>query len=109
MIENEIIQYLKDHSKGLISLQMCHAKELIAMVRKVRIYDQCHVKLHRLNHCNKAWELQRNILTTEDEINKQILLALEEKPNMDFYMYECYNDQLLFQGRIYATSPNLFD
>ena len=108
MTEQQIISYLHEQSHGVIKLSYTHARAIINMIIGGGQVTTAFVQLHQICQQTKNPILIRTIATTDNQINAEIIKALETPPNKDFFFYRCFNSQQEYEGCIYSTNPNLF-
>lgn len=109
LLETTIINYLKDQSGGRIKISEQQAQYIISLVRKSdsRITG-AFVKLFRYNATIGSYNFLYCVPTTQEQIDSQILIALEKNLPKEFYLYECYNAAGEIEGKIYTVNPELF-
>ena|ERR1700761_627960 len=107
---DKIILFLERQSRGVINLTQSDAQHIIDIVLQnaVNVEGKAFVKISRWNAVSSTWELIHTKTTTTEAIQVQINEALTKTPTMEFYMYECYNSAMEFEGKIFSASPTLF-
>lgn len=103
-----IIDYLRRKSGGLVNITNDMATEIISLARNEKIEHRAHVKLFRFSMQKKGYELQYTQESSDELIEKNIKEAINKPPVNECYMWECYNSQGDYQGKILTTDTNLF-
>lgn len=108
----QLIDYLFGESKGVITLSREQAEKIIDIVVHggYKIKHKGVAKLYRYNNVINNWELIRSVYASDQDIKLKIEQAMQkeevEAPNG--YMWECYNSDKLYEGRIYTWNISLF-
>lgn len=71
---------------------------------------KAYITLYEWSMNNKSWIKQYTAITTDEIIKIQIDKYLSgNNETMDFYRFDCYNSEGVFQGTLYTTHIWLFD
>lgn len=110
--ETKIIRYLQQLSKGLVTISMEQAADIINMVKETQQYQAAGIyacaKLYRWNATVENWEIMQVIPTTDELISQRILEELDKGPVNFFYRYILLDSNGDQQGCIYSANANLF-
>jgi hypothetical protein len=105
-VEQQIISYLSDQSRGVIRLTTEAAKHIVEIV--IGRHSPT-AKLFRWDANLNSWIHRRTEQTTMEEINKQIMEHLGKKDQPDkFYKWDMYNCCGEFEGSIFTLNLMLF-
>lgn len=107
-VEQSIREFLYQRSKGLIDISIQDARHIIDLVTGKPMAGEAVAKLFRYNACSNVWDLIRAVTTTDADIQKEIVEALNGTPVDKFYRWECYNAAGEFEGNILTINTNLF-
>jgi hypothetical protein len=103
-----IIDYLRRKSGGLLNITNDMATEIIDIARNDRIEQSANAKLFRYNMQKKAFEILYTVPATDELVKKNIKESLNKAPVNECYMWECYNSEGHYEGKILTTDTNLF-
>lgn len=106
--KQNIIEYLRLKSGGVINITFDMADEIIAMAHGIEITPTAYAKLYRWNGVKKSYELMYTVPATDELIQQNVKDALKKRPVDQFYLWECYNRDGQFEGKIYTVNTNLF-
>lgn len=105
-IQRDIINYLKERSRGIINLTEEDATKIISMV-KDRV-DLPYAILFRFNMATRVWDQQLTVKTSNEAIMQRMAEALNKIPPKECYKWDCYNSKQEFECTIYTLDINLF-
>ncbi len=107
-LHDDIIALVQSATRGMVTLGHAEAEKVIRLVKQYMDTPGAHAKLSRYNSVKNGWDLLRVARTTNEAIKQQIIIALESRPVDHCYMWECYNSEGLFEGKIFTIHTNLF-
>lgn len=106
--KKNIIEYLRVKSGGLINITSEMADDVIALAHDIVIDRTAYAKLYRWNGVKGSYELLYTVPATDELICRNVKDALKNRPVDQFYLWECYNSDGHFYGKIYTVNTNLF-
>lgn len=110
-VEQRIIDYLAEKSRGKLRLEMHHATHIkrIVLGQDGSLLGSATAKKYHFNPVKGGYEIYRTIPTTDGLINERIKEALAIGPIERSYKYELYDSSGEFAGNILTINANLFD
>ncbi len=106
--DQQIMDYLRSISHGMINLTPAHVQELIEIAKGNRGAIGAFCKLLRWSELKQGWEVQYAVATSDEQIAMRIREALDIPPVVNFYKWECYGSDQLLQGNIFTANTSLF-
>ena len=106
--KQNIIDYLRRKSGGLINISSDMATDIITLANHQPVENVAVAKLYRWNELKKGYELQYAVPATDELIKNNVKQALLTPPVQNCYLWECYNSNGEFEGKIYTVNTNLF-
>jgi hypothetical protein len=106
--KQNIIDYLRRKSGGLINISSDMATDIITLVNNQPVESIAVAKLFRWSELKSSYELQYAVPATDELIKQNVKEALTKRPIDKFYLWECYNSAGEFEGKIYTVNTNLF-
>jgi hypothetical protein len=94
-------------SKGLLKLGDSDAQKIIDICTAPSS-KLCYARVSRYDGNNSRYEFVRKLDITQDQIDKAIKKALNEGPTKQFYWFELFNEDGLFEGSIYTIDQFIF-
>lgn len=105
--ETAIINYISKVSNGILQIGVQHAMQIIDIV-KATPQQQAFAKLSRFNGATNSYETICTTPTTNEAIQQAINAALNKPQVNEVYVYDLYNSNHEFEGKIYTVNPELF-
>lgn len=87
---------------------MDDAQQLLSIINIADI-DKPFANKLQYNERLAGYQHVRSITTTQQQINEEILKALETGPTKEYYRYDLYNEFKQLEGTIFTTNPHLFE
>jgi hypothetical protein len=106
-VETQILNYLNSLHPAL-QFSMLHANHIVTIMQS-QPDNSAYAKLSRYNAMKNGYDPIRVIRTNDEAIKQAIVKALSigVQPQGG-YLYECYNSNGQFEGKIFSLNPELF-